>query len=479
MRGVVKRYGTVIANDGIDLELGAGRILGLLGENGSGKTTLMRVLFGMILPDAGTIEINGAPLKRHSPAQAIEAGVAMIHQHLMLIEAATVLDNVMLGWHEAGGILRRRAIAARIRQTSAELALDLHPDARVSDLSLGGRQRVEILKAVLRGADLLILDEPTSNLAPLEIDGLLAVLRRLRARGAGIVFISHKLGEVLAVCDEIVVLRAGRVASRASAAGASREALAAAMIGADRPMPRAGTRDRRRSDIVRLRATNLAGPGLPAIDLQLAAGSVLGIAGVDGNGQIELVELLSGMRRPASGTLSLDGADITRASVAARARAGLAYMPADRSRTSLSRTMSITENLRLRRRSGRPADPRALMRAFDIRSSNPRAAVATLSGGNQQKIVVAREIGSEPAVLLAHQPTSGLDPGATAFVLERIAALRDSGAAILYVSSELDEILAIADRVAVLFNFRLAGPVEREAADASRLGLWMSGGDPA
>ena len=477
MRGIVKRYGTVIANDGIDLEVHAGQIVGLLGENGSGKTTLMRLLFGMTWPDAGTIEVGGVPLVRHSPAQAIEAGVAMIHQHLMLVEAATVLENVMLGWDMAGRILRRRAIAARIGDTSAELGLDLDPDARVADLPLGRRQRVEILKAVLRGADLLVLDEPTSNLAPPEIDGLLAVLRRLRARGAGIIFISHKLGEVLSVCDEIVVLRAGRVASRRAAAQASGNALAADMIGVDRAPPRAGTRDNQPARGVRLRAAGLAGPGLHAIDLDLAGGSVLGVAGVDGNGQIELVELLAGMRRPVSGTLTLDGRDVTRASVAARIRAGLAYMPADRSRTSLSRAMSIAENFRLRRRSGRPADARTLMRAFDIRGVGPRSLVGSLSGGNQQKIVVAREIGCDPAVLVAHQPTSGLDPGATAFVLERIAALRDAGAAILYVSSELDDILAIADRVAVLFDFRLVGPVERAAADARRLGRWMSGGD--
>ncbi len=476
MRGIVKRYDKVIANDGIDFELSAGRIVGLLGENGSGKTTLMRVLFGMTRPDAGTVEVNGVRLSRHSPARAIDAGVAMIHQHLMLIDAATVLDNVMLGWKPAGRILRRRAISVRVRQTSAELGLDLDPDARVSELSLGRRQRVEILKAVLRGADLLVLDEPTSNLAPPEIDGMLAVLRRLRARGTGIVFISHKLGEVLSVCDEVVVLRAGRVASRSAAAGASRDALAADMIGLDRAPSSVVTRDHRPAKRMRLKATGLAGPGLPAIDIELAGGSILGIAGVDGNGQIELVELLAGMRRPVSGTLTLDGRDVTRASVAARIRAGLAYMPADRSRTSLSRAMSIAENLLLRRRPGPPADARTLMSAFDIRGAGPRSAVGVLSGGNQQKVVAAREIGCDPAVLVAHQPTSGLDPGATAFVLDRIAALRDAGAAILYVTSELDEILAIADQVAVLFDFRLVGPVERAAADARRLGLWMSGG---
>ncbi len=348
--------------------------------------------------------------------------------------------------------------------------------SRVADLPLGRRQRVEILKAVLRGADLLILDEPTSNLAPPEVDGVLGVLRRLRDRGAGVVFISHKLTEVMAVCDEVVVLRAGRVVCRTPVAGAARAEIAAARIGkplAPRVMRRApGASGEAR---VRLHAHALRGPGLRPIDLDLVGGEVLGLAGVDGNGQIELVELLSGMRRAVSGTLSLDGRDITRRSVAARTASGLATMPADRSRTSLVRTMSVADNLRLRRRAVLP-EARDAMRHFDIRAAGPQVAVGRLSGGNQQKIVVAREIGAEPAVLVAHQATSGLDPGATGFVLERVCALRDRGAAILYVSSELEEILSVADRIAVMFAGRIVGPVARERADPTRLGLAMSSG---
>ncbi len=479
MRGIVKRFGPVIANDGIDLDVASGRIVGLLGENGSGKSTLMRVLFGMTWPDGGRITFKGRALSGHDPAEAMQAGLAMIHQHLMLVDEATVLDNVMLGWKEAGRLLRRGLIASRIRETSARLGLDLDPNATVSRLPLGRRQRIEILKAVLRGADLLILDEPTSNLAPTEIDGLLAVLRRLRAEGSGVIFISHKLGEVLSVCDEVVVLRAGRVVSRRVTAGASRDDLATAMIGTAPPsLPRPRPITTKGPPIVRLRARDLAGRGVPAIDLDLVGGEILGLAGVDGNGQVELVELLAGMRDAASGTLALDGRDITRSSVGARLRAGLATMPADRQRTSLARGMSVADNLRLRRRPG-PADLRATMREFDIRSASPGVKAGDLSGGNQQKIVVAREIGAGPAVLVAHQPTSGLDPGAGAFVLARIAALRDRGAAILHVSSELDEILAIADRVAVLSGGRLLGPLDRAAVDVRRLGLWMSGGRDA
>ena len=476
MRGIIKRFGAVAANDGIDLEVGPGRIVGLLGENGSGKSTLMRVLFGMTRPDAGGIVFKGRELSDHTPAIAMRAGIAMIHQHLTLVDAATVLENVMLGWSDAGRILRRRAIASRIREASESLGLDLDPASRVADLPLGRRQRVEILKAVLRGADLLILDEPTSNLAPPEVEGVLGVLRRLRDGGKGVVFISHKLTEVMAVCDEIVVLRAGRVASRTAVAGASREGLAAAMIGQDlAPRPTRQVRGAGDTARVRLRAAALHGPGLQPIDLDLVGGEVLGLAGVDGNGQIELVELLAGMRRAASGSLLLDGHDITRRSVVARTASGLATMPADRSRTSLVRTMSVADNLHLRRRAVRP-DTRATMRRFDIRAAGPNVPAGRLSGGNQQKIVVAREIGAEPAVLVAHQATSGLDPAATGFVLDRIRDLRDRGAAVLYVSSELEEILAVADRVGVMFEGRIIGPVARSRADPVRLGLAMSSG---
>ena len=476
MRGIVKRFGRVVANDGIDLEVAPRTIVGLLGENGSGKSTLMRILFGMTRPDAGQIMFKERTLSNHSPASALRMGIAMIHQHLTLVEAATVLENVMLGWEAAGRFLRRRAVADRIREASLSLGLELDPASVVGDLPLGRRQRVEILKAVLRGADLLILDEPTSNLALPEIEGLLAVLRRLRDRGAGVIFISHKLGEVMAVCDEIVVLRTGRVAYRTARARASQESLAGAMIGQDLAPPVRRPIRRARDDApVRLRARALHGPGLAPIDLDLAAGEVLGLAGIDGNGQIELVELLAGMRRAMSGTLAIDGRDVTHIPVAARMAAGLATMPADRSRTSLVRTMSVADNLHLRRRAVLP-EARSLMRRFDIRAVGSSVLVGSLSGGNQQKVVVAREVGAEPSVLVAHQATSGLDPGATDFVLDRIAVLRDTGAAILYVSSELDEILGLADRIAVMFQGRIIGPVAREAADPTRLGLSMSSG---
>ncbi|MCB8883559.1 ABC transporter ATP-binding protein [Acidisoma cellulosilytica] len=486
MRGIVRCYGKLRANDGIDLDVHAGEIVGLLGENGSGKSTLMKVLFGMVPPDGGGIVFRGKELAGHRPGDAMAAGIAMIHQHFMLVEAMTVVENVMLGWKESGWWLGRHAMAARIRETSERFGLALDPFARVADLPLGRRQRIEILKAVLREAELLILDEPTSNLAPSEVTELLAILRRLRQDGKGIVFITHKLPEVMAVCDTVTVLRAGKVSGRAPVAGASRAGLAGMMVGRDVTAPQ--ILGEIAPGPIRLDIQGLSGPGLGPIDLTLRGGEILGIAGVDGNGQLELAETLAGLRRATAGRISLDGQEITRATVNARMQAGLAYMPADRSSTALVRSMTIADNLMLRdsrrapyRRHGLLAGragltkAKALMQRFDIRAPSPATPASRLSGGNQQKIVIARELDRNPAVLIAHQPTWGLDPGATHFVLERMIALRDAGACVIYISSELEEVLSISDRVAVIAGGTIAGIMARAAIDMPQLGLWMSG----
>ncbi len=486
MRGIVRCFGAVRANDGVDLDVSAGEILGLLGENGSGKSTLMKVLFGMTAPDAGEIVFRGRRLSGHHPAEAMAAGIAMIHQHFMLIDAMTVVENVMLGWSAAGRLLKRVEMAARIREVSRRFGLDLDPDALVADLPLGRRQRIEILKAVLRDAELLILDEPTSNLAPSEVSDLLRILRRLRDEGKGVVFITHKLPEVLDVCDRVVVLRVGRVSGRAPIGEVSKAQLAEMMVGRDVTAPHAarGASDGAQRLVVR----DLEGPGLGPLSFEVSGGEVLGVAGVDGNGQLELAEMLAGLRRPRSGALHLDGRDLTRASVAARTRAGMAYMPADRSSTALVKSLSIADNLMLRdsRRApyckglllspaGLDRKARELMREYDIRAPHPKTQAARLSGGNQQKIVVARELDRRPAALIAHQAAWGLDPGATRFVIEQVLALREAGAAIVYFSSELEEVLDVADRVAVLADGRFAGLVARENADLGQIGLWMSG----
>lgn len=488
MRGIAKSFGATRANDGVDLDVQAGQVVGLLGENGSGKSTLMKILFGMVVPDAGGIVFRGRELSDHTPRQAIAAGIGMVHQHFMLVDAMTVAENVMLGWDKAGRWLRKASIADEIRETSRRYGLDLDPDLRVADLPLGRRQRVEILKLLLRGAELLILDEPTSNLSPPEIEGLIEVMRRLRTEGKGIVFISHKLGEVLAVCDEVVVLRDGRVAGRQPVAQATRQELARLMIGRDVTEPLRRVEHAPGATRLAVRDLGVSGNRLVGVSFEVRAGEVLGIAGVDGNGQLELVEAIAGLEAPSAGAVAIGGRDVTRAGVAERVAAGLSYIPADRAHTSIVRSMSIAENLALRdvRRDpfshrgwlsgkGFAANARRQIEAYAIRAPGPDARADQLSGGNQQKIVVAREIGRAPKVLVAFQATWGLDPGATRFVLERVLALRAAGAAVLYVSSELEEVLNIADRVGVLHGGKLVGLMPREAVDLGELGLMMAG----
>ena len=497
MRDIVKSFGGVRANAGISLDVMRGQIVGLLGENGSGKSTLMKILFGMIPPDGGGIVFKDRELSDHTPGDAIAAGIGMIHQHFMLVDAMTVAENVMLGWSAAGRWLRRSSVARLLRETSARYGLDLDPQAEVGTLPLGRQQRVEILKAILRGADLLVLDEPTSNLSPPEVAGLLEVMRRLRAEGKSIIFISHKLHEVLEICDEVYVLRDGKVVGRTPAAAATRADLARLMVGRDvsgslhRAERPAGATLLTLQDI-RLPARD-GGVALRDINVSIAAGEVLAIAGVDGNGQIELAETIAGMRRPADGRVLLGGVDVTRHSVAERVRAGIAYIPADRSQTSLVQAMTVAENLALRDVRRRPyarggvwldraaqiAAAGRLIRDFDIRAPGPRAAAKQLSGGNQQKIVVAREVDRAPRVLVALQATWGLDPGATRFVLDRVLEIRGRGAAVLYISSELEEVLAIGDRIGVLFGGRLVAVLPRAQATTARIGLLMAGAEPS
>jgi simple sugar transport system ATP-binding protein len=495
MRGICKRYGSVRANRNIDLTVPPGKIVGLLGENGSGKSTLMKVLFGIVRADAGSISYKGRNLTDHSPRDALAAGIGMIHQHFTLVEAMTVTENVMLGWSRAGRWLRPREIAELIASANRTYGLDIDPHAIVRKLPYGARQRVEIMKAILRGADLLVLDEPTSNLSPPEVGRLLEAMRRLREQGRSVIFISHKLGEVLDICDDIVVLRDGEVTGRCSAASATRAELAHMMVGRDVTTPiQRVSRDPGPEILVVTDLSRTDENGierLRGIGFSIRAGEILAVAGVDGNGQADLVDAIAGLHRPDQGRVSLAGRDITRWSVQARLAAGLSYIPVDRSGTSIVPDMTVEDNLALREFNRAPLSrwcclDRAGFRAravssiarFGIRTGGPDAPARTLSGGNQQKIVVAREIGRGPTVLLAFQPTWGLDPGATRFVIDETLALREAGGAILYISAELDEVLALGDRIAVMYNGRLSEPVRREETDRTAVGLMMGGFAP-
>ena len=492
MRGISKAYGEVRANRGIDLSVPAGAIVGLLGENGSGKSTLMKVLFGMVRPDAGSIVYKGREFEAGSPKKALAAGIAMIHQHFTLVEAMTVTENLMLGWRRAGFWLDRAGTARLVREAGGRYGLDIDPDARVEQLALGEKQRVEILKAILRGADLLILDEPTSILSPPEIARLLEFLKRFRADGHSVVFITHKLAEVLEVADQIVVLRDGAVAGALPAAGATRESLARMMVGRELAAPalRHGGAPGRERLLVRDLAARDAGgvQRLKGVNFTLRAGEVLALAGIDGNGQGELADTLAGLCHASGGRILLDGRDITGAGARAKLAAGIAYIPADRAGTSLVQAMSVEDNLMLRDFDRRPFSvsgriDRPALRAiaaerigrFDVRCASTAVLARTLSGGNQQKVALAREFSRDPEILIAFQPTWGLDPLATRFVIESILRLRDEGGAVLYISSELEEVLAVGDRIGVLHEGRIVLMVDRGQADLERIGLAMAG----
>ncbi|MDB5991112.1 MAG: putative ABC-transporter ATP-binding protein [Herbaspirillum sp.] len=492
MRGICKAFGAVKANHEIDLKVGKGAITALLGENGSGKSTLMKLLFGMERPDSGTIIWKGRELSSHGPREAIAAGIGMIHQHFMLVESMSVVDNVMLGWPRAGKWLRRAEIAREIREASARYGLELDPEQLVSNLPFGTRQRIEIVKAIMRGADLLIFDEPTSNLSAPEVAGLLAVMRRLKSDGRSIIFISHKLGEVMEICDDGVILRDGKVAGHFQAGAVTRATLARMMVDRDLESVPERVTWSENNEILKVEGLNLQSaqgrPLLENVTFSLRAGEVFAIAGVDGNGQTELIETLAGMRSPTSGAVHLGGVDITFANVRSRLAAGMAYIPVDRANTSLVPAMSIEDNMALRDFDAKPWrrgpwQDRAAYRAmatqriaeFGIACGGPGVPAATLSGGNQQKIVLARELGRRPRVVLAAQPTWGLDPGATRFVIDQVLALRNEGAAVLYVSSELEEVMMLGDRIGVMSRGRLGGIVPRSEVDLTAIGLMMVG----
>jgi ABC-type uncharacterized transport system ATPase subunit len=495
LRGITKRFPGVVANDHVDLTVEPGEIHALLGENGAGKTTLMNILYGLYHADEGEILLDEKPVTFASPGDAIAAGLGMVHQHFMLVPVFSVTENIMLGVESTRGrigFLDRRAARRHVQEISENFGLSIPPDAVVEELPVGVQQRVEIVKALYREAEVLILDEPTAVLTPQETEDLFAIMRSLKESGKSIIFITHKLKEVLAIADHITVMRRGRMVGTTTAGETSEEKLASMMVGRT----------------VRLRVHKTpAKPGKPILDiedlvvhddrghvavnglsLEVRSAEIVCVAGVQGNGQTELVEAITALRPVASGAIRILGRDVTQASVDRVLESGVGHIPEDRVEDGLVLDFSIADNLVLDTYDKPPfarwivRDEEAILRTaderardFDIRTPSVRHAAATLSGGNQQKVIVAREFSRPIQFLVASQPTRGLDVGSIEYIHERLVEKRDQGVAVLIVSSELDEVLALADRIAVMYRGRIVDVLAAEEATREQLGLLMAG----
>jgi general nucleoside transport system ATP-binding protein len=493
LTGITKRFPGVIANDDVNIVVRSGTVHAIVGENGAGKSTLMKILYGMQRPDQGTIKVDGASVEFHSPADAIGAGIGMVHQHFMLADNLTVLENVVLGSEPRSGPgLDFRAARAKIAEISSKYGLGVDPDRLVDDLGVGERQRVEILKVLYRGARILILDEPTVVLAPQEVEELFANLRELKAEGLTILFISHKLDEVLSVADDITVMRRGTTVASVRPGEVTAHQLAELMVGSMLPVPELGgstVTDEPILNVDGLTVTSADGRTVvDGVSFVIRAGEVFGIAGVEGNGQAELVEALMGIRPLTAGTITLRGQNINRLSTRRRREAGMAYIPEDRHRQGILLGATLWENRILGHQTQRPnargplldrrgarADTQRIVEEYDVRTPSIDVAATALSGGNQQKLIVGREMSGNPAVLIAAHPTRGVDVGAQAAIWEQIRRARAERLAVLLISADLDELIGMSDSLAVILRGRLVSYVDPKSVTPRELGSAMTG----
>jgi simple sugar transport system ATP-binding protein len=497
LRGITKRFPGVVANRDINIVVRRGQVHAIVGENGAGKSTLMNILYGMQRPDEGSIAVNGSQVQFHSPSDAIEAGVGMVHQHFMLADNLTVLENVVLGSEPTrGGVIDFGEARRKITEISDAYGLGVEPDRLVEDLGVGERQRVEILKVLYRGARILILDEPTAVLVPQEVEELFDNLRELKSEGLTVIFISHKLDEVLEVADEITVVRRGTTVATVEPGKVTARQLAELMVGSE--LPTAETRESTVTDKVVLDVADLT-VRLPDgravvedVSFTIHAGEVLGIAGVEGNGQAELVEAVMGMRPMERGSLALAGEDITGWSTRKRRESGIAYIPEDRHRHGLLLDSPLWENRMLGHqtlkpnakgpwidRSGARQDTQRIVEQYDVRTPGIDVLASSLSGGNQQKLIVGREMSSSPRVLIAAHPTRGVDVGAQAAIWEHIREARRAGLAVLLISADLDELIGLSDSLKVILRGRFVADVDPSHVTPEDLGSAMTGAGAA